>query len=91
MEYGGSSNERNDGGFMIVRCLACGKVMIADDKHPGFQICGCKNDTMVDWCDEYLYRLGRGKERCFSEATSKEDACLNPPSRKMAFRSLLQG
>lgn len=43
---------------MIVRCLACGKVMIADDKHPGFQVCGCKNETMVDWCDEYLYRLG---------------------------------
>lgn len=43
---------------MIVRCLACGKAMIADDKHRGFQVCGCKNDTMVDWCDEYLYRLG---------------------------------
>ena len=43
---------------MIVRCLACGKVMIADDKHPGFQAWGCKNETMVDGCDEYLYRLG---------------------------------
>ena len=43
---------------MIVRCLACGKTMIADDKHPGFQVCGCKNETMVDWCDEYLCRLG---------------------------------
>ena len=43
---------------MIVRCLACGKVMTADAKHRGFQICGCKNQTMVDWCDEYLYRLG---------------------------------
>lgn len=43
---------------MIVRCLACGKTMIADDKHQGFQVCGCKNETMVDWCDEYLYRLG---------------------------------
>lgn len=43
---------------MIVKCLACGKVMIADAKHRGFQVCGCKNETMVDWCDEYLYRLG---------------------------------
>lgn len=43
---------------MIVRCLACRKVMIADEKHRGFQVCGCKNETMVDWCDEYLYRLG---------------------------------
>lgn len=43
---------------MIVRCLACGKAMIADDKHPGFQVCGCENNTMVGWCDEYLYRLG---------------------------------
>lgn len=43
---------------MIVRCLACGKVMTADAKHRGFQICGCKNETMVDWCDESLYRLG---------------------------------
>lgn len=43
---------------MIVRCLACGEVMIADDKHPGFQICGCKNQTMVDWSDENLCRLG---------------------------------
>ena len=43
---------------MIVRCLACGKVMIADDEHPGFQACGCENQTMVDWGDEYLYRLG---------------------------------
>lgn len=43
---------------MKVKCLACGKVMIADAKHPGFQCCGCKNETMVDWCDEYLYRLG---------------------------------
>ena len=43
---------------MIVRCLACGKAMIADAKHRGFQVCGCKNETMVDWCDEYLYRLG---------------------------------
>lgn len=43
---------------MIVRCLACGEVMIADDKHPGFQICGCKNQTMVDWCDECCCRLG---------------------------------
>ena len=43
---------------MIVRCLTCGKVMIADAKHRGFQVCGCKNETMVDWYDEYLYRLG---------------------------------
>ena len=43
---------------MIVRCLECGRVMVADVKHPGFQVCGCKNETMVDWCDEYLYRLG---------------------------------
>lgn len=43
---------------MIVRCLACGKAMIADEKHRGFQVCGCRNETMVDWCDEYLYRLG---------------------------------
>lgn len=43
---------------MKVRCLACGKVMVADAKHRGFQCCGCKNETMVDWCDEYLYRLG---------------------------------
>lgn len=43
---------------MIVRCLACGKVMTADAKHPGYQICECENQTMVDWCDEYLYRLG---------------------------------
>ena len=43
---------------MIVRCLACGRVMVADAKHPGFQVCGCKNEPMVDWCDEYLYRLG---------------------------------
>lgn len=32
--------------------------MAADAKHPGFQCCGCKNETMVDWGDEYLYRLG---------------------------------
>lgn len=43
---------------MKVKCLACGKVMTADAKHPGYQICGCENQTMVDWCDEYLYRLG---------------------------------
>lgn len=43
---------------IVVKCLACGKVMVADDKHRGFQACGCKNKTMVDWCDEYLYRLG---------------------------------
>lgn len=43
---------------MIVRCLACGKVMIVDAKHPGYQTCGCKNKTMVDWCDGYIYRLG---------------------------------
>ena len=43
---------------MIVRCLGCGKTMTADDKHPGFQVCGCKNETMVDWSDENLYRLG---------------------------------
>lgn len=46
---------------MIVKCLVCGKTMIADSKHRGFQVCGCKNETMVDWCDEYLYRLG-GKD-----------------------------
>ena len=43
---------------MIVKCLACGKIMIADAKHPGLQCCGCKNKSMVDWCDEHLYRLG---------------------------------
>lgn len=43
---------------MKVKCLACGKVMTADAKHRGFQACGCKNETMVDWCDEYLCRLG---------------------------------
>lgn len=33
---------------MIVKCLACGRVMIAGAKHPGFQVCGCKNETMAD-------------------------------------------
>lgn len=43
---------------MIVKCLACKKEMIADDKHRGYQTCGCENQTMVDWCDEYCCRFG---------------------------------
>lgn len=39
---------------MKVKCLVCGKEMIADETHPGFQSCDCKNQTMVDWCDEHI-------------------------------------
>lgn len=64
---------------MKVKCLACGKVMIADAKHPGYQVCGCENQTMVDWCDEYLYRLG-GVDPSKMEVDGKN--CASPKKEK---------
>lgn len=43
---------------MIVRCLECGREMIADEKHTGYQTCGCRNQTMVDYADQWCCRFG---------------------------------
>ena len=65
---------------MKVKCLVCGKVMVSDAKHPGYQVCGCENETMVDWCDEYLYRLG-GVDPSKMEVDGKNCASIKKEKR----------
>ena len=43
---------------MKVKCLECGREMIADEKHTGYQTCGCRNQTMVDYADQWCCRFG---------------------------------